>query len=1005
MRKLLTIFLLLASSICFSQGRRIYVEPPGMGQAGKVIDKWFAGSILKQQDTLVIRSTDGYRHGYIQLEYVYGTVDGTRNGTMDVTKPIVIINEGTDTTWVGAFGLTGCRNIKITGTGSSSINYGFAGGEGFAGFSLDGMTSNVEVEKCFGKNSLYVIQAKQDNRCPDSATSASVTPYGDSLNYAGHFHMDHIYFHNNRWENCGADGEYLGNTEPTEGYGTGCAFVHSGGTILYNSPPMRLSNFHFSYDTLIHCGRTWIQLSGADSGHNEIDHNYTYGSGYEINNQQGASYITGGCSDSTYVHDNTFICSYQENVVFFGMGAHDRPGILDHNYIDSAGVLPFTVYDKLTITNTDTAYARVHCYYDNIDPSVTKIVIYETKGSGTTNSYAYVVGIPFAGEAKIFDTAQETHMNAYVACSDTFNFSNVSSQNHQFSITGNFQFLRVIIKQSGTQVNTYRCYVNNAQYNFGIGVDDKITFPARLPVTIWIRNNTFGLTDSIRGGHDIVTGDAQLSATGFSAYTDSSRFCSNLRTSGTQATIQNNGNINYSTNCNGANSVVVSVSGNQTITLPTTSATVSGSATSSNGSITAYAWTQNPGGPNTATITSPTATSTTVTGLVQGTYSFRLTATDVASETGFKNTTIIVHGQPGKNIYVRAITIDHTKVDSLDEKDFPILISGTLSYLKTEANGGKVKNANGYDIRFFSDSLCADKLDYEVEHYVATTGEIEAWVKIDSLTAITDKIIYMGYGDSTITLSGSSSSTWSNGYAGVYHLKDGTTLSVSDATINGFNGTNHSATATTGEIDGGMALSGSSQYVDLGNNFGITSDMTISAWVHPTNFSSESGIVSKTNSNQPQPYDYKIWNSSGLPTFFRGDGTGSNDHFDATNPLTAGIWSYVSVTVTAAQVSHYLNGELNGTHGLGTGGNPGNGTAHAYIGTRGDFGTMFNGVIDEVHVANVSRTSFWVKTEYNSQSSPSTFYSIGAEKNNTIIAKDRSRYFLKKPAIHHRFKN
>jgi hypothetical protein len=64
---------------------------------------------------------------------------------------------------------------------------------------------------------------------------------------------------------------------------------------------------------------------------------------------------------------------------------------------------------------------------------------------------------------------------------------------------------------------------------------------------------------------------------------------------------------------------------NQTITLPTSSVTLNGSG--STGSITSYLWTL-VSGPNTPVITTPTAVSTTVTGLIQGSYVFRLPLTE-----------------------------------------------------------------------------------------------------------------------------------------------------------------------------------------------------------------------------------------------------------------------------------------------------------------------------------------------------------------------------------------
>jgi hypothetical protein len=73
---------------------------------------------------------------------------------------------------------------------------------------------------------------------------------------------------------------------------------------------------------------------------------------------------------------------------------------------------------------------------------------------------------------------------------------------------------------------------------------------------------------------------------------------------------------------------------NQTIALPASSATLNGSG--STGVITSYAWTLI-SGPNTPTITTPSTVTTTVTGLIAGTYVFRLSlnnGTSTAQTTG-----------------------------------------------------------------------------------------------------------------------------------------------------------------------------------------------------------------------------------------------------------------------------------------------------------------------------------------------------------------------------------
>ncbi len=86
----------------------------------------------------------------------------------------------------------------------------------------------------------------------------------------------------------------------------------------------------------------------------------------------------------------------------------------------------------------------------------------------------------------------------------------------------------------------------------------------------------------------------------------------------------------------------------QSIILPASSVTLSGSGTDPDGTIASYAWTRI-SGPNTPTIVSPSSASTNVTGLIAGTYVFRLTVTDNLGATGFDEITITVNTPPTAN--------------------------------------------------------------------------------------------------------------------------------------------------------------------------------------------------------------------------------------------------------------------------------------------------------------------------------------------------------------------
>jgi hypothetical protein len=78
------------------------------------------------------------------------------------------------------------------------------------------------------------------------------------------------------------------------------------------------------------------------------------------------------------------------------------------------------------------------------------------------------------------------------------------------------------------------------------------------------------------------------------------------------------------------------------ITLPTNALTLTGSGTDADGTIASYAWSK-VSGPAGGNIGNPTLASTNITGLLQGTYVFRLTVTDNAGATGTDDVQVIVN--------------------------------------------------------------------------------------------------------------------------------------------------------------------------------------------------------------------------------------------------------------------------------------------------------------------------------------------------------------------------
>jgi hypothetical protein len=154
--------------------------------------------------------------------------------------------------------------------------------------------------------------------------------------------------------------------------------------------------------------------------------------------------------------------------------------------------------------------------------------------------------------------------------------------------------------------------------------------------------------------------------------------------------------------------------------------------------------------------------------------------------------------------YHKSITVQSGQVSNGPLTNFPMLVSMTDPNLATTAYGGHVASYNAgtndpWDIVFLAldDTTCGGtgtspcKLNHEIETYVASTGQLVAWVGLPSINNGT--VIYMYYGNSCMPSSTQNASgVWDSNYKGVWHLKEtGTGVSgeYKDSTSSGDNGT------------------------------------------------------------------------------------------------------------------------------------------------------------------------------------------------------------------------
>ncbi len=184
--------------------------------------------------------------------------------------------------------------------------------------------------------------------------------------------------------------------------------------------------------------------------------------------------------------------------------------------------------------------------------------------------------------------------------------------------------------------------------------------------------------------------------------------------------------------------------------------------------------------------------------------------------------------------------------------------------------------------------------------------------------------------------------------------KGGTATVVNDATW-----VNDAQRGGVFQFDGGQ------DYLEVEDSdpLSIEGAITIVAWAKFNQFDTWNGIVSKTglpeenNHNRPAPYDlYTMQGGQGWVQAYFGNGGAEISAFRSDLPPEPEVWQHIAVTLNEdLEVTHYLNGEINGEGAvtqplvdLDT---------NLYIGSRADFVTNMDGLLDDVAIFNEALTA------------------------------------------------
>jgi hypothetical protein len=333
-------------------------------------------------------------------------------------------------------------------------------------------------------------------------------------------------------------------------------------------------------------------------------------------------------------------------------------------------------------------------------------------------------------------------------------------------------------------------------------------------------------------------------------------------------------------------------------------------------------------------------------------------------------------------LHSRELTVNPGQVTGT-QSSFPVLVcfNATLGNgaacpsapeLKSASNGGVVQSNSGTDIVFASNSSGSNVLPYEQVNYVPGTGEAEYWVNLPSASSGTT--FYVFYDKAGAVDQSNKNAVWNSNYKAVWHLSADGGLSLNDSTNNGNTLSNtNGVTVGGGQMAGAAVFNGSNNLFMPANQpqLQITNNETLSAWFKLSasgggilfNQAQVAASVGSALAMVVNNLDFQIENNSSS-VISPGSVADNNWHY-AVATYASGVGT---LYVDGAQVAQ---GTIGSTIAYGT-------TQPVYLG-RNFGGGFITGLVDEARIESTVNSPGWIAAEFNNQSNPSLFFSLGAE--------------------------
>jgi hypothetical protein len=262
-------------------------------------------------------------------------------------------------------------------------------------------------------------------------------------------------------------------------------------------------------------------------------------------------------------------------------------------------------------------------------------------------------------------------------------------------------------------------------------------------------------------------------------------------------------------------------------------------------------------------------------------------------------------------------------------------------------------------------------LKFEVESYDNSGNDAWFHVKIPTLSASAQTLVYIQYGHASPSDGSDKENTWDSSYKAVYHWNtDKAEGAFDDSTSNNQDGTNHSSIDAAGKIDRAIDTDGSTTYVDIGTLPTMTS-WTLETWVNSDTLGDQKCFLSNDLGGWNDDILWGIAPEGGFIglnriTIMHQDAVSTvRTYAGDTTDIVIGEDYHVVATSDGSTLRLYVNGievdsaSKNGTALTFNG-------APTWIGATPNAFRGFNGRIDETTISNVARSADWVAARYRS---------------------------------------